>query len=195
MTNFNEKNAAKQHLREEKKQLLLAAKETAAREWDELCKQFEGVYVFRSDLHTDDFVLPLRLRKVTVVGAVKKNETGTYELYIAWSKCHEKDNFCRKAGNLIALRRAANPEKEFVTDGYIKAKPLVLRNFATDRIKENFVPIASLIVDAFEDVYNRQTENAILAKEGFVPLFLCNISNLFHKQLQIEDVDAEEILA
>lgn len=178
---INEKTAAKQQMREAKKRLIKEANETLAREWEELNSQFEGVYVFRSELNADEFSGPLRLRKVTVVGAVKKNENGTYDLQIAWSKCHEKDAFNRKVGNIIALRRAANPDKEFVSDGYIKAKPLVLRNFATDRVKENFVPIATLIVDAFEDVYSRETRSAIDTKNGFGSLFLTNVSELFYK--------------
>lgn len=187
---ISEKSAAKQQMREHKKQLLAEARAELAREWNALNDQFEGVYVFRSELNTDDFGGPLRLRKVTVVGAVKKNEQGSYDLQIAWSKCHEKDNFDRKVGNMIALRRAANPDKEFVTDDYFKAKPLVIRNFATDRVKENFIPIATLIVDAFEDVYSFKTRSVIPTKYGFGSLFLNNVAELFYKK-NVQDAEFE----
>lgn len=180
--NFSEKASAKQMIREEKKNLIAEAKANLAREWEETCAQYEGVYVFRSELNTDQFELPMRLRKVTVVGVVKKNDEGTYDLQIAWSKCHEKDNYSRKVGNMIALRRATKVNEKFIAEDHVKVLPLVLKNFTTDRLKEVFVPIATLIVDNFEDIYSRQTGQTFSTKEGFGSLFLSNVSEVFYKQ-------------
>lgn len=138
-------------VKENRKHFLQTLKEEVRKEWQDIKDSCENLYVFRSDKITEDieYSMDFKCCKITVVGIVKKDDNGTYTLSVAWTQLHREDNYNRKTGNLIAARRANEPDKAYLFRG-VNIRPIVLTGFSSPDILENFKMVASSIVDSFE---------------------------------------------
>lgn len=138
-------------VKENRKHFLQILKEEVRKEWQDIKDSCENLYVFRSDKITEDieYSMDFKCCKITVVGIVKKADNGTYTLSVAWTQLHREDNYNRKTGNLIAARRANEPDKAYLFRG-VTIRPIVLTGFSSPDILENFKMVASSIVDSFE---------------------------------------------
>lgn len=138
-------------VKENRKHFLQILKEEVRKEWQDIKDSCENLYVFRSDKITEDieYSMDFKCCKITVVGIVKKDDNGTYTLSVAWTQLHREDNYNRKTGNLIAARRANEPDKAYLFRG-VNIRPIVLTGFSSPDILENFKMVASSIVDSFE---------------------------------------------
>ena len=138
-------------VKENRKHFLQTLKEEVRKEWQDIKDSCENLYVFRSDKITEDieYSMDFKCCKITVVGIVKKDDDGTYTLSVAWTQLHREDNYNRKTGNLIAARRANEPDKAYLFRG-VNIRPLVMTGFSSPDILENFKMVAASIVDSFE---------------------------------------------
>ena len=138
-------------VKENRKQFLQTIKEETRKEWQDIKDSCENLYVFRSDKITEDieYDMDFKCCKITVVGIVKKADDGTYTLSVAWTQLHREDNYNRKTGNIIAARRANEPNKTYMFRG-VNVRPLVLTGFSSPNILDNFKLVAASIVDSFE---------------------------------------------
>lgn len=159
-------------LKESRKHFLQTLKESVRKEWQYIKDSCENLYVFRSDKIAEDIEGSMKFKccKITVVGIVKKADDGTYTLSVAWSQLHRDDNFNRKAGNLIAARRATEPDMPYMFRG-VNIRPLVLTGFSSPAIFENFKLIAASIVDLFEYFVDRKGEGYGWHDLGYSNLF------------------------
>lgn len=159
-------------IKENRNHFLQTLKEEVRKEWQDIKDSCENLYVFRSDKITEDIERSMDFKccKITVVGIVKKDDDGTYTLSVAWTQLHREDNFNRKTGNLIAARRANEPDKAYMFQG-VNIRPLVLTGFSSPNILENFKLVAASIVDSFEYFVDRKGEGYGWLELGYSSLF------------------------
>lgn len=159
-------------VKENRKHFLQTIKEENRKEWQDIKDSCENLYVFRSDKITEDieYSMDFKCCKITVVGIVKKADNGTYTLSVAWTQLHREDNYNRKTGNLIAARRANEPDKAYLFRG-VNIRPLVLTGFSSPDILENFKMVAASIVDSFEYFVDSEGEGYGWQDLGYSSLF------------------------
>lgn len=159
-------------VKENRKHFLQTLKEEVRKEWQDIKDSCENLYVFRSDKITEDieYSMDFKCCKITVVGIVKKDDDGTYTLSVAWTQLHREDNYNRKTGNLIAARRANEPDKAYLFRG-VNIRPLVLTGFSSPDILENFKMVAASIVDSFEYFVDSEGEGYGWQDLGYSSLF------------------------
>ena len=159
-------------VKENRKHFLQTLKEEVRKEWQDIKDSCENLYVFRSDKITEDieYSMDFKCCKITVVGIVKKADDGTYTLSVAWTQLHREDNYNRKTGNLIAARRANEPDKAYLFRG-VNIRPLVLTGFSSPDILENFKMVAASIVDSFEYFVDSEGEGYGWQDLGYSSLF------------------------
>ena len=158
--------------KENRKQFLQTIKEENRKEWQYIKDSCENLYVFRSDKITEDieYDMDFKCCKITVVGIVKKADDGTYTLSVAWTQLHREDNYNRKTGNIIAARRANEPNKTYMFRG-VNIRPLVLTGFSSPDILDNFKLVAASIVDSFEYFVDSEGEGYGWQDLGYSSLF------------------------
>lgn len=159
-------------VKENRKQFLQTIKEETRKEWQDIKDSCEKLYVFRSDKITEDieYDMDFKCCKITVVGIVKKTDDGTYTLSVAWTQLHREDNYNRKTGNIIAARRANEPNKTYMFRG-VNIRPLVLTGFSSPDILDNFKLVAASIVDSFEYFVDSEGEGYGWQDLGYSSLF------------------------
>ena len=159
-------------VKENRKQFLQIIKEEIRKEWQDIKDSCENLYVFRSDKITEDieYDMDFKCCKITVVGIVKKADDGTYTLSVAWTQLHREDNYNRKTGNIIAARRANEPNKTYMFRG-VNVRPLVLTGFSSPDILDNFKLVAASIVDSFEYFVDSEGEGYGWQELGYSSLF------------------------
>lgn len=159
-------------VKENRKQFLQTIKEENRKEWQDIKDSCENLYVFRSDKITEDieYDMDFKCCKITVVGIVKKADDGTYTLSVAWTQLHREDNYNRKTGNIIAARRANEPNKTYMFRG-VNIRPLVLTGFSSPDILDNFKLVAASIVDSFEYFVDSEGEGYGWQDLGYSSLF------------------------
>ena len=159
-------------VKENRKQFLQIIKEEIRKEWQDIKDSCENLYVFRSDKITEDieYDMDFKCCKITVVGIVKKADDGTYTLSVAWTQLHREDNYNRKTGNIIAARRANEPNKTYMFRG-VNIRPLVLTGFSSPDILDNFKLVAASIVDSFEYFVDSEGEGYGWQDLGYSSLF------------------------
>ena len=159
-------------VKENRKQFLQIIKEEIRKEWQDIKDSCENLYVFRSDKITEDieYDMDFKCCKITVVGIVKKADDGTYTLSVAWTQLHREDNYNRKTGNIIAARRANEPNKTYMFRG-VNVRPLVLTGFSSPDILDNFKLVAASIVDSFEYFVDSEGEDYGWQDLGYSSLF------------------------
>ena len=159
-------------VKENRKHLLQTIKEENRKEWQNIKDSCENLYVFRSDKITEDieYDMDFKCCKITVVGIVKKADDGTYTLSVAWTQLHREDNYNRKTGNIIAARRANEPNKTYMFRG-VNIRPLVLTGFSSPDILDNFKLVAASIVDSFEYFVDSEGEGYGWQDLGYSSLF------------------------
>ena len=159
-------------VKENRKHFLRILKEEVRKEWQDIKDSCENLYVFRSDKITEDieYSMDFKCCKITVVGIVKKDDDGTYTLSVAWTQLHREDNYNRKTGNLIAARRANEPDKAYLFRG-VNIRPLVMTGFSSPDILENFKMVAASIVDSFEYFVDSEGEGYGWQDLGYSSLF------------------------
>ena len=159
-------------VKESRKHFLQTLKEEVRKEWQDIKDSCENLYVFRSDKITEDieYSMDFKCCKITVVGIVKKDDDGTYTLSVAWTQLHREDNYNRKTGNLIAARRANEPDKAYLFRG-VNIRPLVMTGFSSPDILENFKMVAASIVDSFEYFVDSEGEGYGWQDFGYSSLF------------------------
>lgn len=159
-------------VKENRKQFLQTIKEETRKEWQDIKDSCEKLYVFRSDKITEDieYDTDFKCCKITVVGIVKKADDGTYTLSVAWTQLHREDNYNRKTGNIIAARRANEPNKTYMFRG-VNIRPLVLTGFSSPDILDNFKLVAASIVDSFEYFVDSEGEGYGWQDLGYSSLF------------------------
>lgn len=159
-------------VKENRKHFLQTIKEENRKEWQDIKDSCEKLYVFRSDKITEDieYDTDFKCCKITVVGIVKKADDGTYTLSVAWTQLHREDNYNRKTGNIIAARRANEPNKTYMFRG-VNVRPLVLTGFSSPDILDNFKLVAASIVDSFEYFVDSEGEGYGWQDLGYSSLF------------------------
>ena len=159
-------------VKENRKHFLQTIKYDNRKEWQYIKDSCENLYVFRSDKITDDieYGMDSKCCKITVVGIVKKADDGTYTLSVAWTQLHREDNYNRKTGNIIAARRANEPNKTYMFRG-VNVRPLVLTGFSSPNILDNFKLVAASIVDSFEYFVDSEGEGYGWQELGYSSLF------------------------
>ena len=159
-------------VKESRKHFLQTLKEEVRKEWQDIKDSCENLYVFRSDKITEDieYSMDFKCCKITVVGIVKKDDDDTYTLSVAWTQLHREDNYNRKTGNLIAARRANEPDKAYLFRG-VNIRPLVMTGFSSPDILENFKMVAASIVDSFEYFVDSEGEGYGWQDLGYSSLF------------------------
>lgn len=159
-------------VKENRKHFLQTIKEETRKEWQDIKDSCENLYVFRSDKITEDieYDMDFKCCKITVVGIVKKADDGTYTLSVAWTQLHREDNYNRKTGNIIAARRANEPNKTYMFRG-VNIRPLVLTGFSSPDILDNFKLVAASIVDSFEYFVDSEGEGYGWQDLGYSSLF------------------------
>ena len=159
-------------VKENRKHFLQTIKEENRKEWQDIKDSCENLYVFRSDKITEDieYDMDFKCCKITVVGIVKKADDGTYTLSVAWTQLHREDNYNRKTGNIIAARRANEPNKTYMFRG-VNIRPLVLTGFSSPDILDNFKLVAASIVDSFEYFVDSEGEGYGWQELGYSSLF------------------------
>ena len=159
-------------VKENRKHFLQTIKEENRKEWQDIKDSCENLYVFRSDKITEDieYDMDFKCCKITVVGIVKKADDGTYTLSVAWTQLHREDNYNRKTGNIIAARRANEPNKTYMFRG-VNVRPLVLTGFSSPDILDNFKLVAASIVDSFEYFVDSEGEGYGWQDLGYSSLF------------------------
>lgn len=159
-------------VKENRKHFLQTLKEETRKEWQDIKDSCENLYVFRSDKITEDieYDMDFKCCKITVVGIVKKDDDGTYTLSVAWTQLHREDNYNRKTGNIIAARRANEPNKTYMFRG-VNVRPLVLTGFSSPDILDNFKLVAASIVDSFEYFVDSEGEGYGWQDLGYSSLF------------------------
>ena len=159
-------------VKENRKHFLQTIKEENRKEWQDIKDSCENLYVFRSDKITEDieYDMDSKCCKITVVGIVKKADDGTYTLSVAWTQLHREDNYNRKTGNIIAARRANEPNKTYMFRG-VNIRPLVLTGFSSPDILDNFKLVAASIVDSFEYFVDSEGEGYGWQDLGYSSLF------------------------
>ena len=159
-------------VKENRKHFLQTIKEENRKEWQDIKDSCENLYVFRSDKITEDieYNMDFKCCKITVVGIVKKADDGTYTLSVAWTQLHREDNYNRKTGNIIAARRANEPNKTYMFRG-VNIRPLVLTGFSSPDILDNFKLVAASIVDSFEYFVDSEGEGYGWQDLGYSSLF------------------------
>ena len=159
-------------VKENRKHFLQTIKEENRKEWQDIKDSCENLYVFRSDKITEDieYDMDFKCCKITVVGIVKKADDGTYTLSVAWTQLHREDNYNRKTGNIIAARRANEPNKTYMFRG-VNIRPLVLTGFSSPDILDNFKLVAASIVDSFEYFVDSEGEGYGWQDLGYSSLF------------------------
>ena len=159
-------------VKENRKHFLQIIKEEIRKEWQDIKDSCENLYVFRSDKITEDieYDMDFKCCKITVVGIVKKADDGTYTLSVAWTQLHREDNYNRKTGNIIAARRANEPNKTYMFRG-VNVRPLVLTGFSSPDILDNFKLVAASIVDSFEYFVDSEGEGYGWQDLGYSSLF------------------------
>ena len=159
-------------VKENRKHFLQIIKEEIRKEWQDIKDSCENLYVFRSDKITEDieYDMDFKCCKITVVGIVKKADDGTYTLSVAWTQLHREDNYNRKTGNIIAARRANEPNKTYMFRG-VNVRPLVLTGFSSPDILDNFKLVAASIVDSFEYFVDSEGEGYGWQELGYSSLF------------------------
>ena len=159
-------------VKENRKHFLQIIKEEIRKEWQDIKDSCENLYVFRSDKITEDieYDMDFKCCKITVVGIVKKADDGTYTLSVAWTQLHREDNYNRKTGNIIAARRANEPNKTYMFRG-VNIRPLVLTGFSSPDILDNFKLVAASIVDSFEYFVDSEGEGYGWQDLGYSSLF------------------------
>ena len=159
-------------VKENRKHFLQTIKEENRKEWQDIKDSCENLYVFRSDKITEDieYDMDFKCCKITVVGIVKKADDGTYTLSVAWTQLHREDNYNRKTGNIIAARRANEPNKTYMFRG-VNVRPLVLTGFSSPNILDNFKLVAASIVDSFEYFVDSEGEGYGWQDLGYSSLF------------------------
>ena len=159
-------------VKENRKQFLQIIKEEIRKEWQDIKDSCENLYVFRSDKITEDieYDMDFKCCKITVVGIVKKADDGTYTLSVAWTQLHREDNYNRKTGNIIAARRANEPNNTYMFRG-VNIRPLVLTGFSSPDILDNFKLVAASIVDSFEYFVDSEGEGYGWQDLGYSSLF------------------------
>ena len=159
-------------VKENRKQFLQTIKEGNRKEWQDIKDSCENLYVFRSDKITEDieYDMDFKCCKITVVGIVKKDDDGTFTLSVAWTQLHREDNYNRKTGNIIAARRANEPNKTYMFRG-VNVRPLVLTGFSSPDILDNFKLVAASIVDSFEYFVDSEGEGYGWQDLGYSSLF------------------------
>ena len=159
-------------VKENRKQFLQTIKEEIRKKWQDIKNSCEKLYVFRSDKITEDieYNMDFKCCKITVVGIVKKADDGTYTLSVAWTQLHREDNYNRKTGNIIAARRANEPNKTYMFRG-VNVRPLVLTGFSSPDILDNFKLVAASIVDSFEYFVDSEGEGYGWQDLGYSSLF------------------------
>ena len=159
-------------VKENRKHFLQTIKEENRKEWQDIKDSCENLYVFRSDKITEDieYDTDFKCCKITVVGIVKKADDGTYTLSVAWTQLHREDNYNRKTGNIIAARRANEPNKTYMFRG-VNVRPLVLTGFSSPDILDNFKLVAASIVDSFEYFVDSEGEGYGWQDLGYSSLF------------------------
>ena len=159
-------------VKENRKHFLQTLKEETRKEWQDIKDSCEKLYVFRSDKITEDieYDTDFKCCKITVVGIVKKADDGTYTLSVAWTQLHREDNYNRKTGNIIAARRANEPNKTYMFRG-VNVRPLVLTGFSSPDILDNFKLVAASIVDSFEYFVDSEGEGYGWQDLGYSSLF------------------------
>ena len=181
-------------VKENRKQFLQTIKEIR-KEWQDIKNSCEKLYVFRSDKITEDieYNMDFKCCKITVVGIVKKADDGTYTLSVAWTQLHREDNYNRKTGNIIAARRANEPNKTYMFRG-VNIRPLVLTGFSSPDILDNFKLVAASIVDSFEYFVDSEGEGYGWQELGYSSLFefleeeCINIDDYPYKKDEDEDL-------
>ena len=182
-------------VKENRKQFLQIIKEEIRKEWQDIKDSCENLYVFRSDKITEDieYDMDFKCCKITVVGIVKKADDGTYTLSVAWTQLHREDNYNRKTGNIIAARRANEPNKTYMFRG-VNVRPLVLTGFSSPDILDNFKLVAASIVDSFEYFVDSEGEGYGWQDLGYSSLFefleeeCINIDDYPYKKDEDEDL-------
>ena len=182
-------------VKENRKQFLQTIKEENRKEWQDIKDSCENLYVFRSDKITEDieYDMDFKCCKITVVGIVKKADDGTYTLSVAWTQLHREDNYNRKTGNIIAARRANEPNKTYMFRG-VNVRPLVLTGFSSPDILDNFKLVAASIVDSFEYFVDSEGEGYGWQELGYSSLFeflgeeCINIDDYPYKKAEDEDL-------
>ena len=159
-------------VKENRNHFLQTIKEENRKEWQDIKDSCENLYVFRSDKITEDieYDMDFKCCKITVVGIVKKADDGTYTLSVAWTQLHREDNYNRKTGNIIAARRANEPNKTYMFRG-VNIRPLVLTGFSSPDILDNFKLVAASIVDSFEYFVDSEGEGYGWQDLGYSSLF------------------------
>lgn len=182
-------------VKENRKQFLQIIKEEIRKEWQDIKDSCENLYVFRSDKITEDieYDMDFKCCKITVVGIVKKADDGTYTLSVAWTQLHREDNYNRKTGNIIAARRANEPNNTYMFRG-VNIRPLVLTGFSSPDILDNFKLVAASIVDSFEYFVDSEGEGYGWQELGYSSLFefleeeCINIDDCPYKKDEDEDL-------
>ena len=182
-------------VKENRKHFLQIIKEEIRKEWQDIKDSCENLYVFRSDKITEDieYDMDFKCCKITVVGIVKKADDGTYTLSVAWTQLHREDNYNRKTGNIIAARRANEPNKTYMFRG-VNIRPLVLTGFSSPDILDNFKLVAASIVDSFEYFVDSEGEGYGWQDLGYSSLFefleeeCINIDDYPYKKDEDEDL-------
>ena len=182
-------------VKENRKHFLQIIKEEIRKEWQDIKDSCENLYVFRSDKITEDieYDMDFKCCKITVVGIVKKADDGTYTLSVAWTQLHREDNYNRKTGNIIAARRANEPNKTYMFRG-VNVRPLVLTGFSSPDILDNFKLVAASIVDSFEYFVDSEGEGYGWQDLGYSSLFefleeeCINIDDYPYKKDEDEDL-------
>ena len=182
-------------VKENRKQFLQIIKEEIRKEWQDIKDSCENLYVFRSDKITEDieYDMDFKCCKITVVGIVKKADDGTYTLSVAWTQLHREDNYNRKTGNIIAARRANEPNNTYMFSG-VNIRPLVLTGFSSPDILDNFKLVAASIVDSFEYFVDSEGEGYGWQELGYSSLFefleeeCINIDDYPYKKDEDEDL-------
>lgn len=182
-------------VKENRKQFLQLIKEEIRKEWQDIKDSCENLYVFRSDKITEDieYDMDFKCCKITVVGIVKKADDGTYTLSVAWTQLHREDNYNRKTGNIIAARRANEPNNTYMFRG-VNIRPLVLTGFSSPDILDNFKLVAASIVDSFEYFVDSEGEGYGWQELGYSSLFefleeeCINIDDYPYKKDEDEDL-------
>ena len=182
-------------VKENRKHFLQIIKEEIRKEWQDIKDSCENLYVFRSDKITEDieYDMDFKCCKITVVGIVKKADDGTYTLSVAWTQLHREDNYNRKTGNIIAARRANEPNNTYMFRG-VNIRPLVLTGFSSPDILDNFKLVAASIVDSFEYFVDSEGEGYGWQELGYSSLFefleeeCINIDDYPYKKDEDEDL-------
>lgn len=182
-------------VKENRKHFLQIIKEEIRKEWRDIKDSCENLYVFRSDKITEDieYDMDFKCCKITVVGIVKKADDGTYTLSVAWTQLHREDNYNRKTGNIIAARRANEPNNTYMFRG-VNIRPLVLTGFSSPDILDNFKLVAASIVDSFEYFVDSEGEGYGWQELGYSSLFefleeeCINIDDYPYKKDEDEDL-------